>query len=64
MLFVFSRNPLVDVIFFVRVLEKNVNPLRAIPTKLLNTLKQFVGKLPTNYLSASPFSAETECRVN
>ena len=27
------------------------NPLRANPTKWSNTLKQFVGKLPTNYLS-------------
>ena len=29
----------------------NVNPLRANPTKWSNTLKQFVGKLPTNCLS-------------
>ena len=28
-----------------------VNPLRANPTKWSNTLKQFVGKLPTNCLS-------------
>ena len=28
-----------------------VNPLRANPIKWSNTLKQFVGKLPTNYLS-------------
>ena len=27
------------------------NPLRANPTKLPNTLKQFVGNLPTNCLS-------------
>ena len=27
------------------------NPLSAIPTKWSNTLKQFVGKLPTNCLS-------------
>ena len=27
------------------------NPLSANPTKWSNTLKQFVGKLPTNYLS-------------
>ena len=30
----------------------NINPLSANPTKRLNTLKQFVGKLPTNFLSA------------
>ena len=30
----------------------NINPLSANPTKLSNTLKQFVGKLPTNCLSA------------
>ena len=30
---------------------KWVNPLSANPTKLSNTLKQFVGKLPTNCLS-------------
>ena len=29
----------------------NVNPLNANPTKRSNTLKQFVGKLPTNCLS-------------
>ena len=28
-----------------------INPLSANPTKLSNTLKQFVGKLPTNCLS-------------
>ena len=28
-----------------------INPLSANPTKWSNTLKQFVGKLPTNYLS-------------
>ena len=28
-----------------------VNPLSANPTKWSHTLKQFVGKLPTNYLS-------------
>ena len=30
---------------------KILNPLSANPTKWTNTLKQFVGKLPTNYLS-------------
>ena len=29
----------------------NVNPLSASPTKWSNTLKQFVGNLPTNCLS-------------
>ena len=28
-----------------------INPLSTNPTKWSNTLKQFVGKLPTNYLS-------------
>ena len=28
-----------------------LNPLRANPTKCSNTLKQFVGSLPTNFLS-------------
>ena len=28
-----------------------LNPLSASPTKWPNTLKQFVGKLPTNFLS-------------
>ena len=30
-----------------------INPLSANPTKWSNTLKQFVGKLPTNCLSVS-----------
>ena len=30
---------------------KDVNPLSANPTKWSNTLKQFVGKLPTNCLN-------------
>ena len=30
---------------------KRLNPLSANPTKWPNALKQFVGKLPTNYLS-------------
>ena len=34
--------------FFV---EGNLNPLNTNPTKWSNTLKQFVGKLPTSYLS-------------
>ena len=29
----------------------DVNPLSGNPTKWSNTLKQFVGKLPTNFLS-------------
>ena len=31
--------------------DKFINPLSANTTKWSNTLKQFVGKLPTNYLS-------------
>ena len=31
--------------------NKTINPLSANPTKCSNTLKQFVGKLPTNCLS-------------
>ena len=33
-----------------QVYERNINHLRANPTKWSNTLKQFVGKLPTNCL--------------
>ena len=36
---------------FVSVLVCSFNPLSANPIKWLNTLKQFVGKLPTNCLS-------------
>ena len=32
-------------------ISSNINPLSANPTKWSNTLKQFVGKLPTNCLS-------------
>ena len=32
-------------------LNSHLNPLSANPTKWSNTLKQFVGKLPTNCLS-------------
>ena len=32
-------------------IELNVNPLSTIPTKRSNTLKQFVGNLPTNCLN-------------
>ena len=32
-------------------MEDNLNPLSANPTKWSNTLKQFVGNLPTNCLS-------------
>ena len=32
-------------------LSELINPLSANPTKWSNTLKQFVGKLPTNCLS-------------
>ena len=34
-----------------RFAEQNLNPLSANPTKWSNTLKQFVGNLPTNCLS-------------
>ena len=34
-----------------KVVLRNLNPLSANPTKWSNTLKQFVGKLPTNYLN-------------
>ena len=34
-----------------RVFKDCFNPLSGNPTKWPNTLKQFVGKLPTNYLS-------------
>ena len=33
-----------------QVYERTINPLRANPAKWSNTLKQFVGKLPTNCL--------------
>ena len=33
------------------VLEENLNPLSANPTKWSNTLKQFIGIFPTNFLS-------------
>ena len=33
------------------LLHPDINPLSANPTKWSNTLKQFVGKLPTNCLS-------------
>ena len=32
-------------------MEDNLNPLSANPTKWSNTLKQFVGNLPTNCVS-------------
>ena len=45
-----SRFPLfLDIEFLIQGIEnQQVNPLSANPTKWLNTLKQFVGKLPTN----------------
>ena len=33
------------------IVDAFINPLSANPTKLWNTLKQFVGNLPTNCLS-------------
>ena len=44
------RKPTVFMVAFV-FYETNFNPLNAIFTKWSNTLKQFVGKLPTNSLS-------------
>ena len=38
-------------ILIVESITQGVNPLRANPIKWPNTLKQFVGKLPTNCLS-------------
>ena len=35
----------------IKVVSESLNPLSANPTKWSNTLKQFVGKLPTNCLS-------------
>ena len=45
-----------DLMNFNEIFGKNVtydeiNPLSANPTKWSNTLKKFVGNLPTNYLS-------------
>ena len=37
------------------ILFVNINPLSVNPTKWSNTLKQFVGNLPTNCLSVWPF---------
>ena len=39
-----------ELLYFPTV-SKSINPLSAIPTKWSNTLKQFVGKFPTNCLS-------------
>ena len=33
------------------MLDQHLNPLSTNPTKWPNTLKQFVGKLPTNFFS-------------
>ena len=35
----------------IKVVSESLNPLSANPTRWSNTLKQFVGKLPTNCLS-------------
>ena len=37
--------------FIQMIMMMNLNPLSDNPTKWLNTLKQFVGKLPTNCFS-------------
>ena len=50
-------------------LPLKINPLRANLTKWSNTLKQFVGNLPTNCLSVfdhflwSPFKTLSKCQV-
>ena len=41
-----------------------INPLSTNPTKWWNTLKQFVGKLPTNCFSVWPFCGGWNLRVN
>ena len=46
----FLRRCVTVIILFV-----NINPLSVNPTKWSNTLKQFVGNLPTNCLSVWPF---------
>ena len=46
-----SKNRLFLQHTFGTLLLNFVNPLSANPTKLSNTLKQFVSKLPTNWLS-------------
>ena len=40
-----------------------LNPLSVNPTKWLNTLKQFVGKLPTNCLSVFGHFVNLELKV-
>ena len=42
-------------VLIVIILFVNINPLSVNPTKWSNTLKQFVGNLPTNCLSVWPF---------
>ena len=44
--------------------EFSFNPLSANFTKWSNTLKQFIGKLPTNCLSVWPFCGIGAERVN
>ena len=41
---------MIELFSYVRKLESFFNPLSANPTKWSNTLKQFVGNLPTNCL--------------
>ena len=43
--------PVKDLSFIKAIFVGALNPLSANPTKWPNTLKQFVGKLPTNCLS-------------
>ena len=46
------------VIFMTDTVIVDFNPLSANPTKWLNTLKQFVGKFPTNSLSVFDLSVK------
>ena len=51
-IFLYQDKFFVEVIFKTLFLQLNsLNPLSANPTKWSNTLKQFVGNLPTNCLS-------------
>ena len=47
----FFKATILKNIYVQLMLFSSVNPLSAIPTRWSNTLKQFIGKLPTNYLS-------------
>ena len=51
--FICHSHELVHPFDFITSYILSINPLSANPTKWSNTLKQFVGKLPTNCLSKS-----------